>query len=138
MVLLLGRRKGGLESINVPIVTVSCILFAACTTHFGLGFNHLTTLVSSLGISHLCVLTPSRPFLQEAVGIEGYANETNPLIGADLLVSVCDLLGDFILIYRCWILWGRNYWVTVLPTLCAIAGLGEFRAQSRALSPPGP
>ena len=62
---------------------------------------------------------------QGATGVDGFANETNLLFGGDILLSVCDLLGDFILIYRCWIVWNRNYWVVILPTLAAVAGFGE-------------
>ena len=56
--------------------------------------------------------------------MDGYANETTQLVGADIFLSLCDLLGDYILIYRCWVLWGRNYWIITLPSLCAVAGFG--------------
>lgn len=52
----------------------------------------------------------------------GYADETLPLVGADILISVSDLLGDFVLLYRCWIIWGKNYWVILVPLLTAVAG----------------
>ena len=58
--------------------------------------------------------------------MNGFAFETNMLLGADLMISVCDLLGDVILIYRCWVMWGRSYWVVVLPGLSAAAGFGKF------------
>ena len=43
-------------------------------------------------------------------------------MGADIFLSLCDLLGDYILIYRLWVLWGKNYWIIILPSLCAVAG----------------
>jgi hypothetical protein len=46
-------------------------------------------------------------------------------MGANLLSSVADLLGDLILLYRCWLVWGKNYYVIVLPLLTALAGFGK-------------
>ena len=63
---------------------------------------------------------------QESTGIEGYSHETQPLIGADLLLSISDLFGDLILIYRCWIMWNRNYCIVFLPSLTAIGGFGLY------------
>lgn len=70
--------------------------------------------------------------MQQATGVPGFANETKPLVGADLLISLADLLGDAVLIYRCWVMWRRNYWVVAVPILSAIAGFGKspFPAQS--------
>ena len=62
---------------------------------------------------------------QATTGVTGYARETSQLVAADVLISLCDLLGDYILIYRCWVLWGRNYWVVLVPSLCAVGGFGE-------------
>ena len=57
------------------------------------------------------------------------------MLGADILLSVCDLLGNLILIYRCWIIWGRNYWIVGLPTLTAIAGFCETNHLSTVICP---
>ena len=35
-------------------------------------------------------------------------------------------MGELILIYRCWVLWSKNYWVILIPTLAAIGNLGNF------------
>ncbi|EJF59590.1 hypothetical protein BD309DRAFT_854657 [Dichomitus squalens] len=45
-----------------------------------------------------------------------------PLLGADILISFCDLLGDLILLYRCWVIWGKNYWIIIAPLVTAGAG----------------
>lgn len=58
--------------------------------------------------------------------MEGFANETYHLFIADCTVSVADFLGDLILIYRCWIIWGGNYYITILPLLTSAAGLSEY------------
>ena len=46
-------------------------------------------------------------------------------MGADFLVSVADFLGEIILIYRCWLMWSRNYWIILLPSLIAGVTLGK-------------
>ena len=48
-----------------------------------------------------------------------------PLVGADVLISFCDLLGDLILLYRCWVIWGKNYWIVFAPLVTAGAGFGR-------------
>ena len=63
---------------------------------------------------------------QRATGVEHFANETESLIGADILISVSDLLGGLILVYRCWVIWGKNTLVIILPLLTALAGFGEY------------
>ncbi|THU86779.1 hypothetical protein K435DRAFT_970155 [Dendrothele bispora CBS 962.96] len=33
------------------------------------------------------------------------------------------LLADALFIWRCWVVWGRNWWVTIIPTLGTLAGI---------------
>ncbi|KAI0676374.1 hypothetical protein C8Q78DRAFT_987045 [Trametes maxima] len=101
--LILLLRRAPTRGLNAPILTLGCALFVSCTAHFGLEFYHFVTTLRD-------------------TGFEGFANETKPLVGADILISLSDLLGDFVLLYRCWIVWGRNYWVVLLPFLTAVAG----------------
>ncbi|OSC97754.1 hypothetical protein PYCCODRAFT_1418815 [Trametes coccinea BRFM310] len=101
LVLLLRRAPS--RGLNVPILVLGCALFASCTAHFALEFSHYVTTLRDIGVA-------------------GFANETNVLVGADILISLSDLLGDFVLIYRCWIVWGRNFWIVLLPFLTAVAG----------------
>ena len=42
------------------------------------------------------------------------------------MISLTDLFGDFVLIYRCWILWGKNYYIVILPFLSSIGGFGTL------------
>ncbi|EPQ57611.1 hypothetical protein GLOTRDRAFT_38224 [Gloeophyllum trabeum ATCC 11539] len=99
---ILLRRKRG-HRLRDPLVWANTALFLTCSAHFALEFNHFHTTLA-------------------ATGVPGYANETKPLFAADLFISLADLLGDFVLIYRCYLVWGRAWWVTVLPTLTAVAG----------------
>ncbi|KAI0631211.1 hypothetical protein C8Q77DRAFT_1062309 [Trametes polyzona] len=96
------NQKGEL---NVFVVFVHCLLFGACTAHYALEFNHFYTTL-------------------QAIGVHGFANETKPLVGADILIPLTDLLGDTILLYRCWAMWGGNLWILVLPVLTSLAGFG--------------
>ena len=57
--------------------------------------------------------------------MDGFADETNVYFAADLFISVADFFGDLILIYRCWLVWNKNYYVTILPLLTSIGGLSE-------------
>ncbi|EIW55056.1 uncharacterized protein TRAVEDRAFT_131226 [Trametes versicolor FP-101664 SS1] len=100
---LLYRRNQKLGDMNSTILVTHCLLFGASTAHYALEFNHFYTVL-------------------QATGVPGFANETKPLVGADLLISLADLLGDSVLIYRCWILWRGNYWVVGVPIMSAIAG----------------
>ncbi|KAI0922509.1 hypothetical protein AcV5_009462 [Taiwanofungus camphoratus] len=79
------------------------MLFFCCTAHFALEFNHYYTTL-------------------QATGVPNFANETKKLFGADILISLTDFFGDMVLIYGCWLVWGRNYYVIILPFLTALAG----------------
>ncbi|KIP07247.1 hypothetical protein PHLGIDRAFT_24165 [Phlebiopsis gigantea 11061_1 CR5-6] len=92
------------RGLNKVIVALHCCLFTACTLHYALEFNHFYTILGSSGV-------------------DGFANETYHLFIADCTVSVADFFGDLVLIYRCWIIWGYNYWIIILPLLSAAAGL---------------
>ncbi|KAI6107990.1 hypothetical protein F5141DRAFT_91603 [Pisolithus sp. B1] len=87
-----------------PVVLLNGLIFLCCTTHFAIEFNHF---IAALG----------------STGVDGYANETMSLLGADILVSVTDFLGDMVLIYRCWMIWAQTPIVIVLPFLAALGGL---------------
>lgn len=65
-------------------------------------------------------------FLQATTGVNGFGNETYVLMSADFLVSVVDFIGQLILIYRCWLLWSKNYWIIILPFLTSLSGLGKY------------
>ncbi|KAI0754440.1 hypothetical protein C8Q80DRAFT_1247167 [Daedaleopsis nitida] len=106
--LLLRRRQVSFQSTITVIVVANCLLFTACTLHFALEFNHFYTALASAGT------------------VNGFSKETVTLFAADIMLSICDLFGDFILLYRCWIVWNRAYWVVVLPGLTAIGGFACF------------
>jgi hypothetical protein len=63
---------------------------------------------------------------QEHTGPELSRKERAVRIAADVLIIVTDFIGELILIYRCWLLWSRNYWVIILPIFTAIVSLGNL------------
>ena len=108
------RRGSG---INKPILIISGLLFLSCSTHFALvsgGFYQIfvryTIIINTQSLKSPQVVKES--------------NE-NTLVVSDIFILVTDIIGELILIYRCWLLWSRNYWVIILPSLILIANIGE-------------
>ncbi|THH30880.1 hypothetical protein EUX98_g3323 [Antrodiella citrinella] len=85
------------------MVFSTTFLFLLCTAHFALEFTHFYTTLATTGVT-------------------GYAAETKDLFGADILISTIDLVGDCVLLHRCWLVWGKNWWVIALPFLTAVGG----------------
>ncbi|KAH9941750.1 uncharacterized protein BXZ73DRAFT_9966, partial [Epithele typhae] len=102
-------RKRRWRSVNHPICILNCILFTSCTAHFVLEFDHYIVRVRTEAFA-------------------AFADETSALLGADLLISVSDFLGGVCLLYRCWVIWGRNFWIVLLPLVSGLAGLGCIAA----------
>ncbi|KAG1857091.1 hypothetical protein F4604DRAFT_1203652 [Suillus subluteus] len=90
---------------NRVIWVANCLLFITSTAHFALVFNHFY------------IALKYAPFSE-------FGNETPAMMGANLLSSVVDLVGDLLLIYRCWFVWGKNSYVIILPLLTALGGFG--------------
>ncbi|KAH9962071.1 hypothetical protein BGW80DRAFT_1134495, partial [Lactifluus volemus] len=108
------NRSQGRSSPNRIIFIASILLFMCCSTHFGLEFGHFYTALSTRGVG-------------------GYADETRVLMGADMLIAVTDFTGELILIYRCWLLWSKNYWIIILPCLTSLGGLASVSGVIRLL-----
>ncbi|KAG2361901.1 hypothetical protein BDR07DRAFT_1358347 [Suillus spraguei] len=90
---------------NRVIWVANCLLFTASTAHFALMFNHFY------------ITLENAPFSE-------FGNETPVLMGANLMISVVDVIGDLLLLYRCWLVWGKNFYVIILPLLTALGGFG--------------
>jgi len=54
-------------------------------------------------------------------------------MGADMFIAVTDFIGESILIYRCWLLWSKNYWIIILPCLTSLGGLASVSGVIRLL-----
>jgi hypothetical protein len=46
--------------------------------------------------------------------------------GENVLISVTDFLGECILMYRCWAMWGGNLWVIAIPFVASLTALGKL------------
>jgi len=98
-----------------PLFIVTVFLYLLCTTHFALGFAHFCITLST-------------------TGVEGFARFAKTIIGAGQILSLTDTMGDLILIYRCWVLWSKNYWVIIFPCLTLIGNLMGFGETLRIIS----
>uniref|UniRef100_A0A8H8CG87 Uncharacterized protein n=1 Tax=Psilocybe cubensis TaxID=181762 RepID=A0A8H8CG87_PSICU len=74
---------------------------------------------------------------QPGGALEYYGNLSDPLQAAKTAVFVLlTLVGDAFVIYRCYIIWSRQWWIVILPLLCwcgtGVGGFGATVAFSRA------
>ncbi|CAK5266248.1 unnamed protein product [Mycena citricolor] len=51
------------------------------------------------------------------------AGETPLLLAADTSFLLADFFGQLVLIYRCYLVWGRNVWAVILPILLALGSV---------------
>jgi len=98
------RNSGNVTPI---ILFFNCLLFGCATAHYALEFNHFYTYLI-------------------ANGVPNYADETKPLFGADILISLTDFIGDMFLLWRCWVVWEGNFYVLILPFLTSLAGFASI------------
>ncbi|KAJ7613354.1 hypothetical protein DFH06DRAFT_1109235 [Mycena polygramma] len=99
------RRHGG--KVNLPMLVASCLMMLLATAQLIVD----TVNVFWAFISH-------DPRVQRQFFLE---DATQPIFAAKHAVYfTMMLLGDSIVIYRCFIVWGRNYWVVAVPTLCSL------------------
>ncbi|KAI0284116.1 hypothetical protein BC826DRAFT_168598 [Russula brevipes] len=98
------KRSSDQNGINKHIFIISIFLYLICTVHFALELVHFYTVVKN-------------------GGMEVSRDEVALLTAADVLVAIADFIGQLILIYRCWLLWSKNFLVIILPTLTAITSL---------------
>ncbi|KAJ7758027.1 hypothetical protein B0H16DRAFT_658990 [Mycena metata] len=99
---VLAKHRPATIHTRKPILAVTCLMFSLCTTHFSLNFNNV----------YNGLMVHPRPHISE---------ETHLLAGADMLFSITDWCSQLILIYRCYLVWGRNIWIVILPILISLA-----------------
>ncbi|EKM56811.1 uncharacterized protein PHACADRAFT_254136 [Phanerochaete carnosa HHB-10118-sp] len=61
-----------------------------------------------------------------STGVDGYANGSPVGFGENILISVTDFVGECILMYRCWGIWGGNLWVIAVPFTASLTALACF------------
>ncbi|KAJ6496164.1 hypothetical protein C8R45DRAFT_985114 [Mycena sanguinolenta] len=112
--ILTRRRKNGAK-INLPMLIAALLMMVLATAQiivdtiniFWAFVNHETPLERQF-------------FLEDA---------TQPIFAAKhAIYFTMMLLGDSIVIYRCFIVWGRNYWTVVIPALCSLgSGVSAYQ-----------
>ncbi|KAH9985685.1 hypothetical protein BJV77DRAFT_1083334 [Russula vinacea] len=93
------------NNVKALLFIMSVFLYLSSSGHFILEFVHFYHVLST-------------------TGVKGFANyDTSTVIGSGLLLSLADFFGELILMHRCWVLWSKNYWIIIVPSLSAITGL---------------
>ncbi|KAJ7274749.1 hypothetical protein C8J57DRAFT_1312677 [Mycena rebaudengoi] len=88
----------------LPIFAFTCFMFALCTVHYALNFNNV----------YDGTMVHARPHISE---------ETHLLVGADTIWLLTDFFSQLLLLYRCYLVWGKSIWVVILPLLIALASI---------------
>ncbi|KAJ7689734.1 hypothetical protein B0H17DRAFT_874164, partial [Mycena rosella] len=106
-VYILIYRRRSREKLNLPMLTASLLMMALATAQI---------IVDTINIFKTFINDKTRLerqfFLQDA---------TQPIFAAKHAVYfTMMLLGDSIVVYRCFIVWSKNYWVIAVPTLCSL------------------
>ncbi|PIL32198.1 hypothetical protein GSI_05443 [Ganoderma sinense ZZ0214-1] len=105
----------------------------------------LTVLMYSLSTVHIalsCRQNLIAFFDQHAAdgGLSILNDQGNPIVFIQIAVEVINcLLGDSIVAWRAWVLWGRNYRIIIPAMVCILGGLvsGIGMVHAFAVSPPG-
>ncbi|KAJ7776910.1 hypothetical protein DFH07DRAFT_911796 [Mycena maculata] len=89
---------------RIPILALTCFMFSLGTVHYALNFNNV----------YNSLMVHPRPHI---------AAETHLLDGADTIFILSDFASQLILIFRCYLVWGKTVWVIILPLLIACASV---------------
>ncbi|KAJ7167067.1 hypothetical protein C8R46DRAFT_1272326 [Mycena filopes] len=119
---LFHRSRGSKRLSNLPIFAFTCLMFALCTVHYALNFNNV----------YDGTMVHVRPHISD---------ETHLLIGADTIWLLTDFFSQLLLIYRCYMVWGKSIAVIILPLLIALASLScglAVTALVNAIDPTAP
>ncbi|KAJ6554240.1 hypothetical protein B0H19DRAFT_949025, partial [Mycena capillaripes] len=98
------RRSRGNRPSNLPFFAFTCLMFVLCTVHYALNFNNVYdgTVFLHLPPLHLDLHLP---------------------VDADTIWLLADFFSQLLLIYRCYLVWGKSIWVVILPLLIALASV---------------
>lgn len=120
MVIYLKLNDPDQSGVRRPLFIITCTvcLYLLCTTHFALEFTHFyISLVCAMPFRSTRFLNTTAEYHRRG----GIRKPDSILIGAGLLLPATRILGDLIVIYRCWVLWSKSFWVIILPSLSVIS-----------------
>ncbi|KAI0709776.1 hypothetical protein C8Q76DRAFT_739774 [Earliella scabrosa] len=120
------RRTRRSSTTNIVMTILTIIMYSLATVHISLSLHQ-----------NLIAFFDQRA----ANGGQTVLNDvSSPLVYAQIAVEVVNcLLGDSIVLWRTWVLWGRDKRVVIAPALCIIGGVasGIGLVRAFAISPPG-
>ncbi|KAI0825787.1 hypothetical protein BC629DRAFT_1586657 [Irpex lacteus] len=117
--LLLTRRKR--DGTTVMIVLHTMLMFAICTGHVGIILEYMFSI-----------------FLQQNVAVDSGIIPTldDRFLAFLILLFLNCIFGDLIVIWRVWVIWGRNKKAVAVPAILWAASLVTFAGSVYALSRP--
>ncbi|KAJ7491685.1 hypothetical protein B0H11DRAFT_1859104 [Mycena galericulata] len=105
-VIWMGKRK---NTRKVLWSTIIILFYVFATIHSSLTWEFFILPFQEHGASPDVLIALSHPSL-------------GPKILALLVSAVIFIMADVIMIWRCWVVWGKSWLVAVLPSLAAVAG----------------
>ncbi|KAH6871369.1 hypothetical protein BKA70DRAFT_1131066 [Coprinopsis sp. MPI-PUGE-AT-0042] len=108
---VLSQRQALRKSSSKVFFIGTVIMFISITLHNGLNIYRLV-----IGFGYASDAQDSARYFTELVQWENYA----PVI----LFALILWTGDSLIIYRCFLVWQRNYWIIALPSLLFISTVG--------------
>ncbi|KAF7365877.1 hypothetical protein MVEN_00462300 [Mycena venus] len=107
------HRRGSMP-INYPMIIIACLLFVLSTIHLGVDFNRLVVAFVTLRDSY-----PGGPSAW-------FANPSQrSFIFKNAIYTFQTVLGDGVVIYRCYMVW-RSFWVILVPSILWVAVAGKL------------
>ncbi|KAI0749967.1 hypothetical protein C8Q80DRAFT_1066899, partial [Daedaleopsis nitida] len=120
------RRSKRLAPMNVVMITLTVLMYCMSTIHVALAMR-----VNLIAF-----------FDQHAIegGLTIFDDQGDPLVWIQIMLELLNcLMGDAIVCWRTWVLWGRNWRILIFPVTCILGGLvsGSGMTHALAISPKG-
>jgi len=120
--LIVVRYRRRTSKSNYPILCAAIAMFLLSTTHVSLGFYRL---VEGFIYRRNDPGGPARFFADVSL--------THNVIKVGLH-AINLALGDSIVVWRCYVIWGKNWKICVLPIFLTMATVGEYHDSREYLS----
>ncbi|KAK0201362.1 hypothetical protein DFS33DRAFT_1346593 [Desarmillaria ectypa] len=112
------------KSGNAFLLTIIVILYILTTIAFGVDWSYQRRAFIQNGDNFFSVF-----FALQAIGPWWRAYQLVGGISGGLSTFIVDIT----IIWRCWVFWGRRWWIVIIPTLCAVAGTIAKSMQIRSV-----
>ncbi|KAI0041521.1 hypothetical protein FA95DRAFT_1565321 [Auriscalpium vulgare] len=119
-------KRSGTHMSRMMLGGTSTLLFCLCTAHIALSLRQLLE-------AFVYIPSPTPPLYS----ILYWADETNPVaIAKTVMYDTSVWLQDIILIWRMYVVWGRNWKICVLPFVVDLAHMGVAYTATVLISKP--